>query len=146
MRPISVTVTGLVAAPIERVFDLLTDPKRMPDWFPGCQSVLVDSSPGRKGERWRLRLRTPTRIADIHLEILEYTPPTNFAWLELLPRSGTKTYFKLQSQGGSTEVTIKHAANPPTLGGWMRSMWFRRRNMRGHFEHVLLNLGKLLSR
>jgi uncharacterized protein YndB with AHSA1/START domain len=140
MRPNSITITGLVAAPIERVFDLLTDPQRTPDWLPGCQSVLVDPSPGRKGERWRMRLRTPSRIADIHLEILEYTPPSSFAWLEILPRSGTKTYFKLQFQGGATEVTIKHVSNPPTFGAWLRSLWFRRRNPTRQLDGALKNL------
>ena len=53
MRSVAITLSGIVAAPIDRVFDLLTDPHRAPDWLPGCQSVRVNGSPGRKGERWR---------------------------------------------------------------------------------------------
>src|SRR2546422_1420034 len=82
MRSVAITLSGIVAAPIDRVFDLLTDPHRAPDWLPGCQSVRVNGSPGRKGERWHLRVRTPLRTADLQIEILEYTPPTGFAWHE----------------------------------------------------------------
>src|SRR3989449_2111916 len=49
MRSVAITLSGIVAAPIDRVFDLLTDPHRAPDWLPGCQSVRVNGSPGRKG-------------------------------------------------------------------------------------------------
>src|SRR5437899_12374088 len=107
MRSASITLSGVVAALIDRVFDLLTDPHRAPDWLPGCQSVRVNGSPGRKGERWHLRCRTPPRTADLQTEIIEYTPPTGFAWHEIVPPSGPQPYVKLGFQGGTTEVRRK---------------------------------------
>ena len=105
MRTVSFIHSGLVGAQIDKVFDLLTDPARVPDWLPGCQTVKrVDGPPG-KGQRWRLRMQTPFRIADLVVEVIEYEPPTGFAWAELQPRSGSKTYFKLAFAGGATEVT-----------------------------------------
>src|SRR3989454_7294021 len=108
MRSVAITLSGIVAAPIDRVFDLLTDPHRAPDCLPGCQSVRVNGAPGRKVERWHLRVRTPLRLADLQIEILEYTPPPGIACHEILPRSGSKTYFNLQVHDGTTGLLIQH--------------------------------------
>src|SRR5207245_3679432 len=102
MRSVAITLSGIVAAPIDRVFDLLTDPQRAPDWLPGCQSVRLNGSPGRKGERWHLRMRTPLRVADLQIKILEYTPSTGFPWQEIMPRSRSKTYSTLGSGVATT--------------------------------------------
>src|SRR2546425_6069357 len=146
MRSVAITLSGVVAAPIDRVFDLLTDPHRAPDWLPGCQSVRVNGSPGRKGERWHLRVRTPLRTADLQIEILEYTPPTGFAWHEIVPRSGSKTYFKLEFQGGTTEVMMKHVWTPPSFSAWLKGVWFRRRKLARQFDGALQNFRKILTR
>ncbi len=146
MRSVAITLSGIVAAPIDRVFDLLTDPQRAPDWLPGCQSVRLNGSPGRKGERWHLRVRTPLRVADLQIEILEYTPPTGFAWHEIVPRSGSKTYFKLEFQGATTEVTMKHVWTPPNFSAWLKGVWFRRRKLGRQFDGALQNFRKLLTR
>jgi len=146
MRSVAITLSGIVAAPIDRVFDLLTDPQRAPDWLPGCQSVRVNGSPGRKGERWHLRVRTPFRLADLQIQILEYTPPTGFAWQEIVPRSGSKTYFKLGFQGGTTGVTMKHVWTPPSFSAWLKGFWFRRRKLGRQFDGALQNFRKILGR
>jgi len=146
MRTVSFIHSGLVGAQIDKVFDLLTDPARVPDWLPGCQTVKrVDGPPG-KGQRWRLRMQTPFRIADLVVEVIEYAPPTGFAWAELQPRSGSKTYFKLAFAGGATEVTMKHLWAPPSLTAWLRGVWFRRRHIQHQFDGSLQSFRKLLTR
>src|SRR5439155_127055 len=126
MRSVAITLSGIVAAPIDRVFDLLTDPHRAPDWLPGCQSVRVNGSPGRKGERWHLRVRTPLRLADLQIEILEYTPPTGFAWHEIVPPSRPSSSFTTGSGRylSSLASLAKHsasAAEPIAIRRWRRN-------------------------
>jgi hypothetical protein len=38
LPPVTHTFIDHIHAPIERVFTLLTDPVRMPEWLPGCRS------------------------------------------------------------------------------------------------------------
>src|SRR2546427_9501140 len=54
MRPVSFTYSGTVGAPIDRVFALITDPGRMPEWLPGCRSVKPAPKLSGKGDRHRI--------------------------------------------------------------------------------------------
>ncbi len=146
MRPISLTHSGTIGVPVEKVFALLSDPTRIPEWLPGCQALTKREGPPGKGQRWRLRMKTPRRVADIHLEVIEYSPPTGLAWEEMLPRTGSKTYFKLEFSGGATQLTMKHVWAPPGLGAWFRGIWFRRRNITRMLDGSLQNLRKILTR
>ena len=49
--PVTHTLINTVAAPVERVFDTLTDPARMVDWLPACAGVEA-KLPVRKGSRY----------------------------------------------------------------------------------------------
>ena len=144
--PTAYTFSGVVAAPIEKVFDLLTDPTRIPDWLPTCHAVTAKGDALFKGERFSLRIETPRRATEIHAEVIDYTAPTTFGWAELGPRRGTKTFFKLQFGGGSTEVTMKHVWTPGNWRAWLIGRLFRRRNAHRMFDGLLQNLRKALTR
>ena len=57
MRPVSTTLGNYVLAPVERVFDLLTDPTRFPDWLPGCSSA-EPAGQVKKGSKLNVRFGT----------------------------------------------------------------------------------------
>src|SRR2546429_9959187 len=70
MRPVSHTVIHPVAAPIERVFAVLTDPARIAQWLPGCGGV-ESPLPLRKGVRFQARFGDP----EAEVEGVRFAPP-----------------------------------------------------------------------
>jgi len=50
MGPVSFRYSGTVPAPIDKVFALIADPARMPEWLPRCIAVKAttnDKAPGK---------------------------------------------------------------------------------------------------
>src|SRR5437899_6188971 len=91
MRPVSLTYTGTVGVSIQDVFDLIADASRMPEWLPNCISVIPGPTSKGKGDRHRLHFERQGRKADAVIEVIEYEPPTTFAWVEIIYRSGHET-------------------------------------------------------
>ncbi len=114
MRPIRYTLIDHVSAPVERVFALLTDPGRMADWLPGCDAVVAEG-PLKRGDRFRVRFgRRPTEF-----EVVDFTPPHRFGWVERGERKGMETLFQLVFIGAATRVTIREMWMPQSLGAWV---------------------------
>ena len=144
--PTHYTFSGTIAAPIEDVFGLLTDPTSIPEWLPTCHAANTTGDALRKGARFSLHIKTPSRAADVHAEVIDYAHPTTFGWAELAPRRGTKTFFKLQFGGASTHVTMKQVWTPGSWRAWLIGRLFRRRNTHRMFDGLLQNLRKALTR
>src|SRR2546426_174666 len=108
MRPVATTLGNYVVAPVERVFQLLTDPARFPDWLPGCSSA-EPAGPVKKGSQ--LNVRFGTRHTTF--EIVDCSAPYTFGWVERGARQGCKTFFQLDFAGSLTGVTIQDVWEPP---------------------------------
>jgi uncharacterized protein YndB with AHSA1/START domain len=138
LRPVATTFAARVAAPLEKVFALLTDPARIPQWLPGCRDV-SPHTPIVKGSRLTVRFpKTSTTF-----EIVELTPPTGFGWADREGRPGSQTYFKLEFGGSMTVVTMKDVWTPQSLGHLLRGRFLSRRNTRRMFEGMIDNLRNL---
>jgi len=146
MRPISLTYSGLVGVPIEEVFELLSDASRMPDWLPNCTAAVPGPSKKGKGDRHRIHFERGGRKADAVIEVIEFVPPTTYAWVEIIHRRGAKTFFKLEFQGGATRITMKHVWAPSGLRAWLLGHFYRRRSAHRMFDGLLQNLRKALTR
>ncbi len=85
MHPVSRTVIQTVPVSIERVFALLTDPGRMAEWLPGCAGTQTDK-PLKKGVRFKVRFGERTT----EFEVVDFTPPTTFGWVERGERNGCR--------------------------------------------------------
>jgi len=86
MRPIAFTYTGTVGVPIDEVFELLTDPTRMPEWLPSCTAAVPGPKRRGKGDRHRLHFERQGRKTDAVIEIIEYERPTSYGWVEIIHR------------------------------------------------------------
>src|SRR5438876_10948169 len=77
MRPIALTYTGTVGVPIDEVFELLTDPTRMPQWLPSCTAAVP--GPKRRGtaDRHRLHFERSGRKTGAVSEVIEDDGPTS---------------------------------------------------------------------
>lgn len=149
MGPVSFTYSGHVQAPIDRVFALISDPLRMPEWLPRCVAV-KPGTPERegKGARWHVTflLKRNALQHESLIEIIDFSPPHGFGWVEIYHRAGSKTFFGLGFAGGSTKVTMKHLWVPTGLRSWLNGQFYRRRNAHRMFEGLLNNLRKALTR
>ena len=141
MRPVAHTLIQSVRAPIERVFALLTDPRRVADWLPGCTGAQSEG-PLKKGAR--LKVRFGERVTEV--EVVDFARPATFGWAERGARKGWKTFFRLDATGESTTVTIRDVWTPHSLGAWLRGRFLERRKVRRQLEEMLQNLRSVLAR
>ncbi len=146
MRPVSLTYAGTVGVSIEKVFELISDATRMPEWLPNCTAAVPGPTHRAKGARHRLRFERQGRKIDIVIEVIEYEPPTTYGWVEIIRRRGSKTFFKLQFAGGSTHITMKQVWVPTNWRSWLLGQFYRRRNAHRMFDGLLQNLRKALTR
>lgn len=137
----STTLTGSLPAPLELVFALLTDPKKMPQWIASCRGVNADG-PVKKGTRLTIEFaRRSTEFL-----ITDFTPPELFGWTEMGARTGSQTVFKLAFAGATTTVTMRHVWSPKTLRAWILGAVLRRRNARRMFDTAMVELRRMLGR
>lgn len=146
MRQSSFTYSGSVGAPIDKVFALISDPTRMPEWLPRCSAVIPAAELRGKGDRHRIQFEHGIRPRDAVIEIIDYVPPHTFGWVELYQRRGSKTFFALAFHGGSTKIIMKYVWTPGSWRSWLLGQFYRRRNAHRMFDGLLQNLRKLLTR
>jgi uncharacterized protein YndB with AHSA1/START domain len=130
----------LVRAPIDQVFAVLTDPGRIADWLPGCGGVQSEG-PLKRGRRFTARFGD--RLTEF--EIVDFTPPNTFAWIERRQRKSSETFFRLDSAGAATVVTIREVWTPQSLGAWVRGRLFQKRNVQHQLSELLRHLQRILT-
>ncbi len=140
MHPVSRTVIQTLPVSIERVFALLTDPSRMAEWLPGCAGTQSDK-PLRKGVRFKVRFGQ--RMTEF--EVVDFTPPTTFGWVERGERNGWKTFFRLDPTAESTAVTVRDVWAPRSLVSWLRGRLFEKRRVDSQLDAILSNVRKILA-
>ena len=139
-KPVVHTLINTVAAPVERVFDALTNPERMVQWLPACEAIETNT-PVRKGSR--IRVRFGDRSTDF--EIVDFTAPTTFGWVEKGARKGQKTFFRLDFAGAATTITIQDVWVPPSIFAKLKAKLFPKRNTRQQLDRTLQNLRATLQ-
>jgi len=140
MKPVTHTLIDSVRAPIEQVFGLLTDPDRIPYWLPGCITVQSDG-PFKKGTR--LQVRFGERLTEF--EIVDFTPPSTFGWLERGQRHGWRTFFRLDQSGQVTALTVRAVWMPHSFLARLRGRFLEKRNVRRQLEQILENVRRVVS-
>jgi len=96
------------AAPL-RLWDVVADPERLPEWWPGVRRV-EDSS----REEWTTVLGTPDgRSIRADYTLLEAEPPSRLAWRHEVAESpferilrGSETELELEADGEGTVVRL----------------------------------------
>jgi len=126
-----------IAAPPERVFQALTDPKQLLRWWSdeACRAGLWEFE-ARRGGRWRFKTahsgKAINGVTDFEAsgEILEFDPPRLMAYTWIANwhddrAQRTVVRWELTPSGGGTKVKVTHSglANLPIArkdysGGW----------------------------
>jgi len=126
-----------IAAPPERVFQAITDPKQVMHWWtsPDCQIENFEMDP-KVGGRWRYNTKETRMnvngVAKFYCggEVLEYDPPRSLAYTWMAnwheePGQRTVVRWELTPQGSGTRVKITHSgltklpsSRKDYSGGW----------------------------
>jgi len=146
MTPLKYTHSGTIAAPIDDVFQLLTDPKRIPEWFPSCTDVTAPGPSLTKGTRFTIAIAANRGPREVVAEVIEYAPPTIFGWAEQGPRRNAKTFYRLKFNGASTGISVQYVSTPSGLLGHLRAALLTRRETARLFERSIQNLQLSLMR
>lgn len=136
MRSIDHTLVAQVGAPIERVFSVLTDPSRMPEWLPMCESAEADG-PVRRGAKVRVQFADRRHSV---FEVVDFQAPSTFGWVEHGGREGAKTFFRLDFNGGATAITMKDVWQPPSFLAWVKARLFPKRNTARQMDRAVQSL------
>lgn len=100
-----VSVTAIIEAPVEKVWELWTEIERYPEWFPGVRRVIShEGRTDRKGACYTLDLG----VARAHGEITNVEPPTLHEHIfdqSPPPVAGSAT-IRFRSVDGGTEMTF----------------------------------------
>jgi len=121
------------------LFDILSDPARIPEWMPHCRAAKCDG-PLRKKSRVTLEFGRRT----IELVITEFTAPTTLGWTERSPRDGAQVFFQLAFGGGTTTLTVKEVWPGSGLRGLLGRL-LGRRNAKKRFDAMVQNLRKIAT-
>jgi uncharacterized protein YndB with AHSA1/START domain len=140
MKPATYTLTTVVPAPVERVFQTLTDPHTMAQWLPSARAVEA-VAPLKKGSR--LRVVYDTREAEI--EVVDFNQPSVFGWSERSGRRMWRTFFRLEFAGASTRLTVQTVWQAPTLLAWLKVKLRQSRNVTGQMDVMVQNLRMVLE-
>jgi len=139
MRPISSTMSASIAYPAEKLFALLTDVTRMPQWLPGCRAVEL-TGPVKKGARLRVHFVSGRST---ELEIVDFTPPSSLGWSDREGRRGSQLFFQLKFGGAATQLVMKDVWTPRGVGDWIRGSLLKRRKAARMFGTAVNNLRKI---
>lgn len=139
MRPVTYTHIDRIPAPRDQVYAVLTDPKRIGEWLPGCAAV--EGLSIKRGAR--LTAHFGNRVTEF--EVVDLNPSRTFGWVEYGQRNGAKVFFRLDQAGEATSITIQIVWKPRSLLAWIRGRWFGKRNVQRQVTKTLENLRKLLG-
>ncbi len=140
MRPVSHSLVEHLPASIDRVFAVLADPARVPDWLPGC-SAAQSERPLQHGVWLRARFKKRVSI----FEVVEFLPPKRLGFLERGQRKNAQLFFRLEPAGASTTVTVREVWQPGSAGAWVRGRVLPKRDPDRYLAAILENLGRIIG-
>lgn len=102
-------------ADVDTVWDVVSDVKQIPNWFPACRKAeLVGSKKPGKGVKRVLHMDVRGKDVRSEQEITEWEPKKRFGWrhlddtvdgepFEMIEEAGL--HFQLEDDGGRTKIT-----------------------------------------
>jgi uncharacterized protein YndB with AHSA1/START domain len=127
--PHAIRTAVAISAPIERVWDVLADVERQPEWMHDLKSVRLESpGPVAVGTRGTGRVRVFGIAVEDPVEVTAFEPPTHFAIRHEGLVTGGGDIRLAAVRDGATRVTWDEtlvAPLLPYLGGIVLSLVFR---------------------
>lgn len=112
----------LLAAPIEDVWSIVTDPTRVLSYMSGVTrwEVVGDQASGL-GARYRMLFRVGAAEVGGLVEVVEFDPPCDFAWTSVTGLDHRGRWRLREAPGGRTRVELRlaYVVAGAGLSGWM---------------------------
>ena len=137
----------VVAAPIERVWSIISEPERMLSFMSGVTrwEVASDDPPGL-GARYRMLLRVGSAEVGGLIEVVEWAPPGELAWTSVTGVDQRGRWRLRRTPGGQTRVELRLAYGVAGSGisGWIAEH-VAAPTVSGHVRRSLQQLKRLVE-
>jgi uncharacterized membrane protein len=140
------TAATTISAPIETVWDVVSDPGRALSFMSGVTrwEIEGDQDAGL-GARYRMLLRVGSAEVGGLIEIVEWDPPKELAWTSITGVD-QRGRWRLRSAGGRTKAEIRLAAGVAGSGipGWVAER-IAQRIVSSHLRDTVTQLARLVE-
>lgn len=142
-----VGASAQIAAPIERVWEVVSDPERALSFMSGVTRWEVEDERGTGlGARYRVLFRIGAAEIGGLIEVVEWDPPCELAWTSLLGIDQRGRWRLREEPNGRTRVELRMAYG---VAGSGLSGWVAERvaapTLRGHLRRSLQQLKRLVE-
>jgi uncharacterized membrane protein len=136
-----------VAAPVDAVWSIVTDPERVLSYMSGVTRwEVVGNRATGLGARCRMLFRVGAAEVGGLIEVVEFDPPCDFAWTSVTGLDQRGRWRLRESPGGRTRVELRLAY---VVAGAGVSGWLAERiaapTVSGHVRRSLLQLERLVE-
>jgi uncharacterized membrane protein len=136
-----------VAAPIEAVWKIVSDPTRALSFMSGITRwEVVSDEPTGLGARYRMLMRVGSAEVGGLIEVVEWEPPCEFAWTSVTGVDQRGRFRLRRANNGRTRVELRLAYGVAGSGpfGWIAEQ-LAAPTVRGHLRRSLQQLGRLVE-
>ena len=137
----------ILAAPIEDVWSIVTDPERVLAYMSGVTRWEAASDPRTGlGARYRMSFRIGAAEIGGLVEVVEYDEPGNFAWTSVLGLDHRGRWRLREAPGGRTRVEFRlaYVVEGAGLSGWVAER-VAAPTVNGHVRRTLQQLERLVE-
>ena len=136
------TAAAAISAPIETVWDVVSDPERALSFMSGVTRWEIDGDgPAGLGARYRMLLRVGSAEVGGLIEIVEWNPPKELAWTSITGVDQRGRWRLRALPDGDTRVELRLAYGVAGAGilGWVAEQ-VAAPTVRGHLRRSLQQL------
>jgi uncharacterized membrane protein len=142
-----VSASTHVAAPIDGVWKIVSDPARALSFMSGVTRwEVVSEEPTGLGARYRMLLRVGSAEVGGLIEVVEWDEPCDLAWTSVTGIDQRGRFRLREAPGGRTRVELRLAYGVAGSGpfGWIAEK-IAAPTVRGHLRRSLQQLGRLVE-
>jgi uncharacterized membrane protein len=137
----------VVAAPIDAVWVIVTDPERVLSYMSGVTRwQAVGDVPAGLGARYRMLFRIGAAEVGGLIEVVEFTEPNEFAWTSITGLDQRGRWRLREAPGGRTRVEFRlaYVVAGSGLSGWLAER-IAAPTVAGHVRQTLRQLERLVE-
>jgi uncharacterized membrane protein len=141
------TANTQIAAPIESVWKIVSDPTRALSFMSGITRwEVVSEEPTGLGARYRMLMRVGSAEVGGLIEVVEWDPPCDFAWVSVTGVDQRGRFRLRRANHGRTRVELRLAYGVAGSGpfGWIAEQ-LAAPTVRGNLRRSLQQLKRLVE-
>src|SRR5579884_3473999 len=142
-----VSADTVLAAPIEDVWSLVTDPERVLSYMSGVTRwEIAGELPRGLGARYRMLFRIGAAEVGGLVEVVEFDEPCDYAWTSVTGLDHRGRWRLREAPGGRTRVEFRlaYVVKGAGLSGWVAER-IAAPTVSGHVRRTLQQLGRLVE-